>query len=188
MNDAILHMGLDVATKRDTCAVAALCHDYVKDQFYLFGHKIWTPPVNIAEDVEPWLFKTLEKFRVASLQYDPFQAVTTIQRLTAAGYGSKLVEINQLTEMTKAANILHSVCQEGRLILYDDPEVRAQFSWANAEHTERGWRIVKKKQSRPIDVVVAVAMALLGATGETGYALHRAYEPDKHGRSAMDLP
>lgn len=187
MNDPILHLGLDIATKRDTCAVVGLVHDYDKDIFYQYGHKIWHPPVNIAEDVEPWLFEILEKERVAHLLYDPYQAVTTIQRLEAAGYGAKLVEVNQLTEMTRAANALHSVCTEGRIVMYSDPEVKAQFSWASAQHTERGWRIVKSKQSRQIDVVVALAMSLLGATGEIGYAMHQSYEPDIHSRSAMDL-
>jgi hypothetical protein len=47
--------------------------------------------------------------------------------------------------------------------VYRDPELRLAVSRAVALETSRGWRITKEKASHKIDVVVALAMATLGA-------------------------
>ena len=187
-DDPILYIGLDIGVKRDTTGLACLYQDYDTGQIHLWGHRIFVPPVNIEKQVEPVLLSIFEKQRVAALMFDPYMMATTAQRLKEKGYESRLQEVNQLTHMTEACNTLHSCMTEERLTLYPDADIRAQFSVAAAKHTERGWRIIKQKQSRPIDIVVAIAMALLGVTQETGQALHPSFNVAQHTRSAWSLP
>jgi len=51
------------------------------------------------------------------------------------------------------------------LITYADDQIRLAVQRAVAVETPRGWRIAKEKQAHKIDVVVALAMAGLGAVG-----------------------
>ena len=187
-DDPVLYFGLDIATKRDTCALVGVYQNYDTETVQLWGHKIWEPPVNLVTDVEPMLHYILTKQRVASLLFDPFQAYAITQRLETEGYGSKLVDVNQMSQMPQAANLLHEMLTEERLHLYDHPEVKSHFSWANAKQTERGWRIVKMKQTRPIDFVVALAMALMGCINETGHAIHKSLSSDRHMRPMQVIP
>jgi len=50
--------------------------------------------------------------------------------------------------------------------LLDDPVLLAHFENADVTAGERGWRIVKRHQAQNIDGVVAIAMAVYGATAE----------------------
>lgn len=186
--DPILYVGLDIGIRLGTTGIAALYQDEQTHQVKLWGHRIFSPPVNIGKQVEPILFRLFDTQRVAALLYDPMQAASTEQRLREAGFGAHLIEVNQLTRMTQACNTLHEALNTQRLVLYPDAEVRAQFSWAAAKQTERGWRIIKQRQSRPIDIVVAIAMALLGVTEEVGHALHPSFSSYQHARSAWSLP
>ena len=187
-DDPLLFVGLDIAVKRDTCAVAAVYRDHDTREVILWGHQIWQPPVNLVTQVEPMLFRLFTSARIAALLYDPYQAASTAQRLSESGYGPRLIEVNQQTQMVPAANTLHHLITTGQLVAYRDPDVRAQFSWCAAQHTERGWRIVKQKQTKPIDVVVALAMACAGAVGDLGHTQHPGYNPLLHARSAEVLP
>ena len=187
-DDPILYIGVDIGIKRDTSAVTAIYPDYDDSYFGLWGHRIFLPPVNMVKDVEPCLFNLLENQRVAAVMFDPYQMATTQQKLEEAGFGSKLIEVNQSTEMRLAANILHSHMTEGSFMLYKDSELRAHFSWCHAEHGERGWHIKKKRQTQPIDGVVSIAMALMGATGEIGHAQHPGFETTVHAKSILSLP
>ena len=181
--DTILFLGLDVATKRDTCALIALAPDDTFECFFGWGCRIWEPPVNLVTQVEPVLEQLFTNYPVAGLWYDPYQAVTMAQRLKSKGHGHRLVEVNQQTQMTQAANTLQSVMQEERMTLPDDPVLRSHFAAAAAKRTERGFRIIKMTQVKQIDGVVALAMALIGATEETGYGSRPAWSNKLHIRS-----
>jgi phage terminase large subunit-like protein len=186
--DPILFVGVDIGIKKDTSAIVALYHDYDQGRFRLWGCRIYKPPVNMITQVEPCLIRLLKTQRVALLNYDPYMMATTRQRLVEDGFGSKLSEVNQGTEMILASNILHSHLVEDTLDLFDDPELRSHFSHCNAKTGERGWRIVKASQSMPVDGVVACAMALMGATGDEDYNRHPSFQPSMHGRSIEVLP
>lgn len=181
--DAILYLGLDVATKRDTCALVAVSPDDAFETYFEYGHRIWIPPVDLVRQVEPvldWIFTNLP---VAGMWYDPYQAVTLVQRLEAKGHRHKLIEVNQQTQMTKAVNTLQSLLTENRLALIDDPATKAQFSWVAAKNTERGLRIIKTAQTKKIDYVAALAMAVLGAAEEGGLGTYPAWSSTTHLRS-----
>jgi phage terminase large subunit-like protein len=188
VEDPILYIGVDIGIKRDTSAITAIFPNYDDHYFGLWGHRIFSPPVNMFKDVEPCLFNLLENHRVAAVLFDPYQMATTQQKLMEAGFGNKLVEVNQGTEMRMAANTLHSHMTEGSFVMYGDLELRAHFSWCHAEHGERGWHIKKKNQTKPIDGVVSLAMALMGATGEIGHAQHPGFHSEVHAKSILSLP
>jgi phage terminase large subunit-like protein len=130
----------------------------------------------------------LEKERIAQIQYDPYQFASEAQRLADAGFERMVREVNQQTEMVEFANTLDAHIKNGTLLLYPDSEMRSHFSWASAQHTERGWRIIKRRQSRQIDAVVAIAMALSGATADVGYLNHPVFNEEIHSRSLVGLP
>ena len=181
--DPVLFLGLDVATKRDTCALVGVTPDDNFETYMHWGHRIWQPPVDLVTQVEPVLDHIFRNFRVAGLWYDPYQAITLAQRLKAKGHGYKLNEVNQQTEMTKAGNTLHSLLTESRLTMIPDDEVRAHLGWASAKQTERGWRIIKLVQTKPIDFTVALAMACMGANSEHGHGTYPAWSANRHVRS-----
>lgn len=188
INDPMLYIGVDIAVKRDNAAVVAVYNHYDSGTFRLWGHRLFKPPVNLATQVEPLLVDLLTRKRVAGVIFDPYQFESTRQRLHEAGFGHKLIECNQQTQMVQAANTLHTHLNQGTLKLYRDADIHSNFSWCAAQQTERGWRIVKQKQSKQIDFVVALAMALMLASGETGHTFHPSLNDNTHGRSVEILP
>lgn len=185
--DPVLFLGLDVATKRDTCALTAITPDDEFENYVHWGHRIWKPPVNLVTQVLPLLVHLFTNHRVAGLWYDPYQAITLAQQLKVMGHGYKLVEVNQQTEMTKAGNTLHAMLNEDRLDLIPDDKVRAHLSWASAKQTERGWRIIKLVQTKPIDFTVSLAMGTMGGQMEHGQGTYPAWSSTKHVRSPFVL-
>ena len=82
--------------------------------------------------------------------------------------------------MVAIGNNLQMLMQRGDFLLYKDAVVRNHFSWCAAKSTERGYRIVKQAQSKPIDIVVAMAMAVWGSS-------HPTYDRSVHSVGVMDL-
>lgn len=171
--DPLLYTAIDVGIKRDTTAVASVYPTEIdgKRHYVLWSCAVFEAPVNMLTQVHPYLEKVLQK-RVVVLGFDPYQMATTQQWLVERGHQHILREINQQSEMIMAANTLHSHCWDGTFIMPQDGLVRSHFISCAAEHKERGWRIVKQKQSKQIDAVVATAMALMLATEETGHRYH----------------
>ena len=186
--DPILHIGVDIGIKRDTSAISAIYHDYGTGLFKMWGIKIFVPPVNMITQVEPCLMRLLRDHRVACIYYDPSQFLTTKQRLVEEGFGPMLEEINQLTMMTTACTTLKSHCDERTFLPVKDPDLRAHFVQTAVKETERGPRLIKSQQSRPVDATVATAMALMGATGSSSHVYHPSFTPALHARSASVLP
>jgi phage terminase large subunit-like protein len=193
IEDPLLYLGLDIGIKRDTTALTATYRDFEGEEklFRLWGCRIWTPipdkPVNMITEVQPVLIRLLETQRIAGLAYDPYQMETTQQWLTEKGFSDVLVPVNQQTEMTRAANTLHSHCTAKTIRMPKDPVLRSHFLAAVAQKTERGYRIIKQKQSKQIDGVVSLAMSLMLATGESGHTIHPTLS-QTHTRSAVMLP
>lgn len=185
--DPVLYLGLDLAVKRDSTALTGYFR-MDDSTFGCFGIAIWPAPVDIINQVEPALFDVLATYRVAALLYDPYQFATTEQRLIEEGYKDILVEVNQQSMMLPCSNTLHAHIHDGSVLFPKDPALRTHFASANAIHTERGWRIVKMKQSKQIDGVIASAMSLWGVTQEVGHTWHPAWDHNKHIRTLMSLP
>ena len=66
--------------------------------------------------------------------------------------------------MTDAGQALYDAIKHKTLKLYQDGELRKEACFAIGKETPRGMRIVKEKASHKIDAIVALAMAMLGAS------------------------
>jgi phage terminase large subunit-like protein len=86
----------------------------------------------------------------------------TAQRLAREG-----IEIEEFPQtvgnLTDASQNLYEIIRGRNFVAYPAADIRLAISRAIAIETARGWRIAKDKQSHKIDVVVALAMAALGA-------------------------
>jgi hypothetical protein len=97
--------------------------------------------------------------------YDPYQMAASVQRL--ASERLPMEEFPQtLPNLTRMGSNFYELLKGRNMILYRDSEMRLAVQRAVAIETSRGWRIAKEKASHKIDVVIALAMAALGAVRE----------------------
>ena len=61
---------------------------------------------------------------------------------------------------------LSSFLSNQKLTLYDDVQIREHLLNAKAKETQRGWRIIKKRQEKKVDIAVSLAMACRAAQQE----------------------
>ena len=176
----IVHFGVDVAYRRDTAAVAGVYRDYDSGVFCLRCHKVWEPPVHIPA-ITDYLLERFDDESVAGIWYDPHQYAAESQRLSTAGFGRFLHEVNQSGPfMIQIATDLHTHLQGQTFDLYDDTRVQSFFSWCAVKMSEAGPRIVKQAQTKPVDFVVACAMALHGASQDEGFLESPAFQEEEH--------
>ncbi len=96
------------------------------------------------------------------VEFDPWQMQSTSQRLMRRGV--PMTEFAQTSSnLTDSSSNLYDLIKAQNLQVYADDDMRLSISQAVAVETPRGWRIAKEKQRHKIDVVVALAMACLGA-------------------------
>ena len=157
-------VGVDASVKRDSTAVVACT--FVDGKVRLVWHRIFQPspkdPLDFEATIEASLLDSRRRFYVREVRYDPYQLVAVAQRLTTAGL--PMVEFPQsVPNLTESSTNLYECIKARSLVAYPDDEIRLAVSRAVALETSRGWRIAKEKQSHKIDVVVALAMAALGA-------------------------
>lgn len=190
-DDPILYIGVDIGISRDTAAVVAVSPTE-GGGIGLWGHAIFKPTpdrrVNIHKEPTAIVLQLLATQRVGGIWYDPYQYISEAQRLTEAGYGRLLFEVNQQSEMPLFTNSLETHITNETLAMYQDTEIRNHFLWMTGRHTERGLRIVKRKQTKPIDFCVALAMALYGAASDTGQLYHPSYNSKVHTPALEALP
>jgi phage terminase large subunit-like protein len=99
------------------------------------------------------------RYQLAELVYDPWRFGQAAQEL--AQRGIPVVEFPQTDQrMIPASNRLHEAITESRLLVPDDPELRAHAANAVAKHSRRGWRIDKPRKEIHIDAIIALCMAL----------------------------
>ena len=159
-------VGVDASVKRDSTAIVACAFDPGIKKVRLISHRIFQPspedPLDFESTVEKSLLEFRRRFWVREVRFDPYQMQATAQRLTAAGL--PMVEFPQtISNLTEASTNLYELLKGRNLIIYPDNEIRLAVNRAVALETTRGWRVAKEKASHKIDVVVALAMAALGA-------------------------
>jgi Phage Terminase len=157
-------VGVDASIKRDSTAVVAAT--FADGKVRLVWHRTFQPSPSDPLDFEATIEKTLldlrRRFYVREVRYDPWQMQAVAQRLTAAGL--PMIEFPQsVPNLTESSTNLYEAIKGRNLTVYEDDELRLAVSRCVALETSRGWRIAKEKQSHKIDVVVALAMAALGA-------------------------
>lgn len=179
-------VGLDASVKRDSTAIVAVTWESTAKKVKLVWHRIFQPrpddPLDFEATIERTLLELRGRFDVREVRFDPWQMQAVAQRLTSAGL--PMMEFAQsVPNLTESSTNLYEVIKGRNLIAYPDADIRLSMSRAVALETSRGWRIAKEKQSHKIDVVVALAMAALGAVANSGglpEVLLAFYERFKH--------
>jgi phage terminase large subunit-like protein len=161
-----VHVGVDASVKHDSTAIVAVCWDEQAKKARLIWHRIYQPsadePLDFEATVEDAVLDLHRRFDVRSVRYDPYQMHAVAQRLRREGV--QMEEFPQsVPNLTEASQNLYELIQGRNLVSYPNEAIRLAVSRAIAVETTRGWRISKDKQSHKIDVVVAMAMAALGA-------------------------
>jgi phage terminase large subunit-like protein len=159
-------VGVDASVKRDSTAVVACTFDLKAKKIRLAWHRVFQPspkePLDFEATIEQTLLDLRRRFYVREVRFDPYQLVAVAQRLTTAGL--PMVEFPQsVPNLTESSTNLYEALKGRNLVVYPDDDVRLAVSRCVAVETARGWRIAKEKASHKIDVVVALAMAALGA-------------------------
>ncbi len=192
-------VGIDASVKHDTTAIVAVTWDAAAQRVRLVWHRIFRPtpaePLDFGATIERTVRELGRRFRLREVRFDPFQMVSTGQRLAAARV--PMVEFPQtVPNLTEASANLYELIKGGNLVVYPDADLRLAVQRAVAKETGRGWKISKELGSHHIDVVVALAQACLGAIAALPAERHYhlviagdgATEYDRDGRVVADAP
>lgn len=160
-----LVVGVDIGISHDTCAVVGVVKD--GNKIKLACHRKWQPtkknPIDLEETVEAYIKELSNDYSLEEVLYDPYQFHRSAMTLQKEGIN--MVEFPQTTDrLTSMSQNLYDLIKGGNLVLYADKEMKSHAQKATAKESPRGWRIVKKKASHKIDLIIALAMAALGAT------------------------
>ena len=135
----------------------------------LVTHRIFQPspddPLDFEATVEATLKELAERFDVQVVRFDPYQLVSSAQRLERTGL--PMEEYPQtLDRLTEMSSNLYELLKSTKVRAYPDRDIRLAMTRAVAVESARGWRIAKAKTAHKIDVVVALAMAALACVKE----------------------
>lgn len=166
-------IGIDAGIKRDSTALVAVGYDSNRAKLGIVYHKIWTPSegdqINLDETVEKELIYLYNKFKVASIVYDPTHLMQTMLRLQSKGFPTHQFD-QTLSNMTSASQLLYELLKARNLEAYPADDLRSHIQMSVAETTSRGFRIVKNKQQKKqkVDGAIALAMAAYAAVQSGG--------------------
>lgn len=173
--DVPLFVGVDASVKSDTSAIVALYreHDHAGEWVTLARYGIWTPmpemPIDLEQDLEASLRELAAQFRVQVIAMDPWQLMSTAQRLRRAGLNVQ--EYPQTVQTTQRMGaVLYESLKGIRVRLYPSAEMRQQALNVVGVEGLRGVRLAKEKASRKIDSTVALSLAMLAAMDSPVYA------------------
>jgi phage terminase large subunit-like protein len=155
-------VGMDLGWKHDSTALVVVARD--GDVIQLVDHVTFTPtkstPLDIESTAEAAVRSIAERFDLACVGYDPWQAVDMTQRLTRSGLN--MVPIAQSPQnQTPMASQLIDVLKQGRLRMYASRELRDAAAKTVVHESSRGFRLGKAKGSDRVDPIIALAMACL---------------------------
>lgn len=157
-------VGVDLGVKHDRTAIVA-----VRTTDLAVRADIMAPPrggsLPLAA-VEARLRELRDEFVVQEFVYDPWSFRRSAELLEDEGL--PMLEFPMSNErMTLASANLYKLIQERKLKHDGDPELRSHVLAGTTKETERGWRLVKDpKQRRPIDALIALAIAAKVATDQ----------------------
>ena len=161
-----IHIGIDASAKHDSTAIVACSWDRATQRVRLVWHRTFQPspddPLDFEASIEGTILDLNKRYRIVKVLFDPWQMLALSQRL--AKQGIKVEEFPQsVGNLTIASQNLYEIITGRNFVCYTSEHLRLAVSRAVAIETSRGWRIGKEKQSHKIDVVVALALAALGA-------------------------
>jgi phage terminase large subunit-like protein len=155
-------VGIDASVKHDAAAIVVVTFDRSTQMVRLLTHKVFQPspeePLDFELTIEAFLIDLARRFQLRLVRYDPYQMVSTAQRLAKAGI--PMEEFPQSSpNLTAASQNLYDLIMSQALAVYPDAEMRLAVSRAVAIETPRGWRIAKTSQAHKIDSIIALGMA-----------------------------
>lgn len=162
-------VGVDASVKRDHTAIVTVTYDAREKKVRLVAHRTFKPspsdPLDFERTIEEEVLGLHQRFNVRAVRFDPYQMVSSAQRLQRAGV--PMEEFPQTGErLERMGTNLYDLVGGRNLVTYPNLELRLAVSRAVAKETARGWRIAKEKASHKIDLVVALAMAAFAAVDE----------------------
>lgn len=156
-----VYVGLDLALspKGDDCALIGVYPHEGKAK--LAFHKVWKGKerkhkLTLGSTVKPYLLEVKSKFRLAAVCYDGWQAQHLADELRAAGIN--MVEIPQTHSSRGPRDTrLYEAVANRELVLYDDPDLEAAASGANAKELGNGMIFLQKAGRAKIDLLIALS-------------------------------
>lgn len=161
-SERAIHIGLDLALSPggDDCAVIAVYKDD-DDRVKVAWHKVWKgkdrqTKLKLSQTVKPFLLQAAKYYHVAAVLFDPWQAQHLADELTEAGL--PCVEVPQ-THSSRGPRdtALYDMIADGRLVLYDHPELANAAAGANAKELGNGQIFLQKAGRGKIDLLVALS-------------------------------
>lgn len=153
-------IGVDAASRQDTTAIALV----QVDPDGKFNSKVWNldvdPDLGYLDygRLEDLIREICSTYLVTRIAFDPFQMIRSQQILANEGLPTEVFPQSD-QRMVPASQLLYDLVMEGRLVHENDALVSDQVLAAGIRETARGWRLDKRKSSRPIDSVIALAIA-----------------------------
>lgn len=161
-------IGVDAASRQDTTAVA-LVQVGADGRFHT---KVWSLEADEGlgyldySRLEDLLREICSTYQVTRLAFDPFQMIRTQQILGSEGLPTEVFPQSD-QRMVPASQLLYDLVMEEKLVHDGDPLITEQVLAAGIRESARGWRLDKRKSSRPIDSVIALAIGCQLAQYET---------------------
>lgn len=177
-----VYLGVDIGQERDRAAVVAVwdtgerVRERDEDGDEIPGGEllpvwgadaaIFEPPVSIGS-VRSLIREMAKRYDVRSVGYDPWRFPESAE--TLADEGLPMTEVAQTHErMCPASQDAFEAIMEARIRHNGDPTFAAHVkAGATTDTGERGWRLTKKKATKPVDALIAFVMALSEAIAGT---------------------
>lgn len=157
--------GIDIGLKHDTSAIV-LVGGITKETLGVIDHKCFVPTkgqtLDLEKTVEAAMLSYNKKYSIKACFYDPYQFARSARTLEKVGI--KMIEYPQTnSNCVLMSETLSGLLNNQLLMLYRNQELRQHLLNAEARDTPRGWRLVKRKQSKKIDLAISLAMACQAA-------------------------
>lgn len=158
-------IGVDVGYAHDATAVCVV-GSVDSETLCLVDHGLFVPPkkdvLDLEKTVENLLIVYNQEFDIRAVYFDPYQAILLAQQLRKKGlpmqeYPQTVANTCQMTDT------LQRLLKTAALMLYENDDIRQHLLNAKVKETPRGWRLVKGKQPKKIDLAIALAMAVKAA-------------------------
>lgn len=154
-------LGVDVGTKSDTSAVVRMWRrpdGKIVTEAEVFAPQGDGTALEIAT-VEAAVRRNAERFRVKAVVYDKWSFERSAQDLKNEGLF--MVEQPMSVErMVIASQNLFTAVMDGEIVHAGDPVLAAHVNAGGVKaQSDRGWRLVKGPSKRPIDALIAMALA-----------------------------
>jgi phage terminase large subunit-like protein len=158
-DQASVYLGVDIGTKKDTSALTRIWER--EDGKVVAEAEVFRPRGDTALDlsvIEAAIHANAEKYDVRAVVYDRWSFERSAQDLSDRGLLT--IEMPQSPERmsVNSMNLYEAILQK-TLVHAGDPILTAHVRAGATKQHERGWRLVKSEAKRPIDALIALALA-----------------------------